>query len=62
MKYIVNKSLEMEGTCTAEHGVGVRKKKYLKKELGENAVEFMGGLKKFVDPKNIMNPGKVVDP
>eukprot|EP01084_Bolivina_argentea_P129828 229255_1 len=61
MEYIVNCALELNGTCTAEHGVGKNKKKFLYKELGHNAVEFMKSLKKHIDPNGILCPGNVVD-
>jgi D-lactate dehydrogenase (cytochrome) len=44
---------------TGEHGVGVGKKEYLYRELGEGTVDLMKRIKKVVDPYNIMNPGKV---
>jgi D-lactate dehydrogenase (cytochrome) len=50
----------MEGTCTGEHGIGQGKVKYLKPELGEPAVLAMRAIKRALDPKNIMNPGKIV--
>ena len=50
----------MDGTCTGEHGVGQGKIRYLKAEHGE-AVEVMRMLKEAFDPKNIMNPGKMLE-
>lgn len=44
---------------TGEHGVGIGKKEYLYKELGEGTVELMKTVKMAIDPLNIMNPGKV---
>ena len=58
---VVNRALAMEGTCTGEHGIGFGKMRSLRKELGE-AVDLMASLKRAVDPENLMNPGKVVDP
>jgi D-lactate dehydrogenase (cytochrome) len=55
---LVDRALEMDGTCTGEHGVGMRKMSSLAKELGE-AVDVMRAVKRAVDPLNIMNPGKV---
>lgn len=57
---LVHRAIAMEGTCTGEHGVGVGKKKYLKDQLGEEAVQLMRALKTTLDPRNILNPGKVV--
>ena len=58
---LVMKALELEGTCTGEHGVGLGKKKYLAQEYGPEAVALMGELKALLDPKGILNPGKVVE-
>ncbi|WP_169568047.1 FAD-binding oxidoreductase [Sneathiella limimaris] len=57
---LIARAQSMEGTCTGEHGVGLGKKKYLKNELGEGAVEVMATLKAALDPDNIMNPGKII--
>ena len=57
---IVNHALELEGTCTGEHGVGSGKTKYLRKELGDGAVDVMAAIKAALDPTNIMNPGKII--
>ena len=48
----------MGGTCTGEHGIGQGKKSYLRQELGAT-VDFMGMIKKSLDPQNIMNPEKI---
>ncbi|HKW38320.1 MAG TPA: FAD-linked oxidase C-terminal domain-containing protein [Burkholderiales bacterium] len=58
---IVDRALAMEGTCTGEHGIGFGKMRSLRKELGE-AVGLMASLKRALDPENLMNPGKVVEP
>lgn len=58
---LVQLAISMGGTCTGEHGVGLRKKKYLPIELGEEAVQMMGVIKQAMDPLNIMNPGKIFD-
>jgi D-lactate dehydrogenase (cytochrome) len=57
---LAERALAMEGTCTGEHGIGQGKVKYLKPELGEPAVLAMRAIKRALDPKNIMNPGKIV--
>ena len=58
---LVKRALEMGGTCTGEHGIGMGKLKHMRAEHGDGAVELMGAIKKALDPQNIMNPGKVVD-
>ena len=58
---LVKRALEMGGTCTGEHGIGMGKLKHMRAEHGDAAVELMRAIKKALDPKNIMNPGKVVD-
>jgi D-lactate dehydrogenase (cytochrome) len=56
---LVDRALDMEGTCTGEHGIGLRKIGSLSKELGE-AVDVMRAVKRAIDPVGIMNPGKVL--
>lgn len=58
---MVDRALEMEGTCTGEHGIGIGKKKLLVKELGLDAIAVMQKVKEALDPDWIMNPGKVFD-
>lgn len=56
---MVQRALDMDGTCTGEHGVGYGKIDYLEAEHGE-AVSVMRDIKRALDPKNIMNPGKII--
>ncbi len=56
---LVERALSLGGTCSGEHGIGLRKKKYLLAEHGP-ALEWMRQLKQLFDPQNILNPGKVV--
>jgi D-lactate dehydrogenase (cytochrome) len=56
---MVRRAIELEGTCTGEHGVGLHKMGFLIEEAGAGAVATMRQLKKALDPKNIMNPGKI---
>jgi D-lactate dehydrogenase (cytochrome) len=56
---LVNHALSLEGTCTGEHGVGLHKQGFLVTETGAGAVEMMRTLKRALDPKNILNPGKI---
>jgi D-lactate dehydrogenase (cytochrome) len=55
----VHRALEMEGTCTGEHGIGLHKQGFLIDETGAGAVEMMKMLKRALDPRNILNPGKI---
>ncbi len=55
---LYQRTMDMEGTFSGEHGVGISKLKYLRREHGE-AVELMKALKSAFDPKGIMNPGKL---
>jgi D-lactate dehydrogenase (cytochrome) len=57
---LVERALRMGGTCTGEHGVGLHKMQFLRDEAGQGAVEMMRTIKKALDPRNILNPGKVV--
>jgi D-lactate dehydrogenase (cytochrome) len=57
---LITRALEMGGTCTGEHGIGVGKIQYLLRELGPDAVDLMRAIKQAVDPMGLMNPGKVV--
>jgi D-lactate dehydrogenase (cytochrome) len=56
---LVARALSMDGTCTGEHGIGLHKMEYLVSETGAGAVSMMRTIKKALDPKNIMNPGKI---
>ncbi|MFN3416368.1 MAG: FAD-binding oxidoreductase [Caldimonas sp.] len=56
---LVARALRLEGTCTGEHGIGLHKMGFLREEAGDGAVALMRSLKRALDPKNIMNPGKI---
>ena len=56
---MVDTALEMEGTCTGEHSIGLGKKEALHSELGSETIEVMRTLKAALDPLHIMNPGKI---
>ncbi|ODU08374.1 MAG: 2-hydroxy-acid oxidase [Rubrivivax sp. SCN 71-131] len=57
---MVQRAQQMGGTCTGEHGVGLHKMPYLVGEHGEGAMAVMRTIKRALDPKNIMNPGKML--
>jgi D-lactate dehydrogenase (cytochrome) len=56
---MVSRAIALEGTCTGEHGIGLHKMGFLIDEAGTGAVEMMRQVKHALDPKNIMNPGKI---
>ncbi len=55
---IVSRALELEGTCTGEHGVGVGKRRFMEREHG-NSLTLMQQVKALLDPQGILNPGKI---
>jgi D-lactate dehydrogenase (cytochrome) len=55
---MVSRALDLDGTSTGEHGIGTGKIAFLERELGE-AVDVMRAIKRTLDPKGIMNPGKI---
>ena len=58
--HIVKRALELSGTSTGEHGVGLGKQKYMAQEHGPVAMRLMQDIKTVLDPNNILNPGKVL--
>jgi D-lactate dehydrogenase (cytochrome) len=60
MHRLVERAQAMGGTCTGEHGIGQGKQKYLRAELGIEAIDAMRALKQALDPQNIFNPGKIL--
>ena len=57
---LIDKALELEGTVSGEHGIGLQKKEYLLKEHPDN-IPLMKLIKQSLDPNEIMNPGKIFD-
>ena len=53
-------ALELEGTITGEHGVGMKLRDLLVDEVGQGGVDAMRRIKLALDPKGILNPDKVV--
>ena len=56
---IFKKTLSLGGTLTGEHGIGISKSRFLKLEIDSEALEIMKGIKKTLDPNDILNPGKI---
>ncbi|PLC41537.1 2-hydroxy-acid oxidase [Ralstonia pickettii] len=56
---IVARAIAMDGTCTGEHGVGLHKMDFLIAEHGNDAIDLMRSVKLALDPKHILNPGKI---
>ncbi|MBW6509188.1 MAG: FAD-binding protein [Desulfuromonadales bacterium] len=52
-------ALELGGTMSGEHGVGIMKAPFVGMELGTAAIDYMKTIKKALDPNNILNPGKI---
>ena len=58
---IFDEAIRLGGTITGEHGVGVAKKDFLPKFLGDASMRVMRGLRRELDPQGILNPGKMFD-
>ena len=58
---LIDIALSLGGTISGEHGLGLAKKRYLTRQVGETQIELMRAIKRAFDPKNIMNPGKTFD-
>lgn len=58
---IVDRALELGGTATGEHGIGLGKRDALIREHGETAVDVMHSIKRTLDPNDTLNPGKIFD-
>ena len=58
---IFSKALELGGTITGEHGVGLAKKAWLRRQLGDGSFSLMKQVKKALDPDGLLNPGKIFD-
>lgn len=56
---LVARALKLGGTCTGEHGVGLHKMGFLVDEAGAGSIAMMRAIKRALDPKNILNPGKI---
>ncbi len=55
---IVTRAVQMGGTCTGEHGIGIGKRKFMQLEHGDS-YQLMRRIKNLIDPKGLLNPGKI---
>lgn len=55
-------AMAMGGTCTGEHGIGMGKRILLQEMIGDVGIDILRSIKHSIDPKGIMNPGKVLFP
>jgi FAD/FMN-containing dehydrogenase len=58
-KLVYDLTGEFGGSISAEHGIGILKRPYLKMSRTEEEIETMRSLKRALDPKNILNPGRI---
>jgi len=56
---LAERAIAMGGSCTGEHGIGLTKQHFMPVEHGANAVDVMQAIKAALDPKQLMNPGKI---
>ncbi|MBU0482390.1 MAG: FAD-binding protein [Proteobacteria bacterium] len=59
---LFSRVIEMGGTITGEHGIGITKSSFLDREIDRNTLAMMRAIKKTFDPGNILNPGKIFPP
>jgi D-lactate dehydrogenase (cytochrome) len=59
---LTERALELGGTCTGEHGIGLHKMRFLARERDAATLAVMRALKHALDPRNILNPGKILPP
>lgn len=59
VKEVFQTALDLGGTISGEHGVGISKQPFIEMEISHREIELMEGIKKVFDPANILNPGKI---
>jgi len=57
LEELVDTAIEMGGTLSGEHGIGIAKDRYMSKEFSRTSLDLMRGIKRVFDPNNILNPG-----
>jgi len=57
---IFEAALELDGTLSGEHGIGMAKSKFMEKETTRGTILYSRRLKQALDPKGILNPGKII--
>lgn len=57
---LFNVALSMGGTLSGEHGIGIAKAGFMKNEVGQSSIDFSRAMKAAIDPKTILNPGKII--
>jgi glycolate oxidase len=58
---IVTRTLELGGTISGEHGIGLAKKSWLRQQMGDASFDLMHQIKDALDPRHLLNPGKIFD-
>ncbi len=61
LEEIVTHTLALGGTITGEHGVGLAKKAWLRRQMGDASHDLMRSVKRALDPRGLLNPGKILD-
>jgi glycolate oxidase len=57
---IFEAALKLGGTLSGEHGIGIAKARFLKREVGRESIGVMRAIKRILDPNNVLNPGKIL--
>lgn len=61
VKELFARAIELGGTISGEHGIGLEKKPFLADQIGNEGIALLQAVKKTLDPKNLLNPGKMFD-